>query len=456
LESRVLPVNHPDLPKDILVVAALNEEVNNINKARLDEIKGREHVYESINRYSNQKELKPKTDPSGAVKGTPLQKTLRLKVGAKVMLTYNLDTVDCLTNGAFGEVVGLNFNQRNVLTEVYVHFFNPDCGKEARKNLVSLQKKFPGKNVVAIKPMEFSYSLSQRSTGGVNSNNATIFQFPLRLGFASTAHKVQGMTIRKPNKLIIDARNVREAAQYYVMLSRVQSMDQLIILESVCPERIKASPSALFELYRMETEAISLESTAVKSLLSCNIRSAAKNLKHLLSSKSTLNAQVICIQETWLAPSEVDDGNICGWKQHNNSVGRGKGISTLYNDLYILDRDIKETHYQMTKIKSDFITIINLYRSEGAVTSLFLDDLLSLLSKEDTVIVGDFNLCFVDQRNHQIFRTLESLGFNQLVKKPTHIKGRMIDLVFSKVSFEIIQQSPFFTDHDIVVMKMDG
>ena len=79
----------------------------------------------------------------------------------------------------------------------------------------------------------------------------------------------------------------------------------------------------------------------------------------------------------------------------------------------------------------------------------------SVLSKEDTVIVGDFNLCFVDQRNHQIFRTLESLGFNQLVKKPTHIKGRMIDLVFSKVSFEIIQQSPFFTDHDILLVKME-
>ena len=153
--------------------------------------------------------------------------------------------------------------------------------------------------------------------------------------------------------------------------------------------------------------------------------------------------------------SEVNDQNICGWKQHNNSVGRGKGISTLYNDLYILDRDIKETHYQMTKIKSDSMTIINLYRSEGAVTTSFLDDLLSLLSKEETVIVGDFNLCFVDQRNHQIFRTLESLGFNQLVKKPTHIKGRMIDLVFSKVSFEIIQQSPFFTDHDILLVKME-
>ena len=96
---------------------------------------------------------------------------------------------------------------------------------------------------------------------------------------------------------------------------------------------------------------------------------------------------------------------------------------------------------------------------DGTSTTIVLVEvkaLLSLLSKEETVIVGDFNLCFLDQRNHQIFRTLENLGFNQLVKKPSHIKGRLIDLVFSKVSFEIIQQSPFFTDHDIVVMKMDG
>ena len=205
----------------------------------------------------------------------------------------------------------------------------------------------------------------------------------------------------------------------------------------------------------METEALSLEANVNNSLVSCNIRSATKNLKHLLSSKTILNVQVICLQETWLDPSEFNDEDKNGWKQHNNSVGRGKGISTLYNSLYTMKVDVSNPQYQMTKVSSSSMDIINVYRSEGAVTSSFLEDLLSLYDKEETVIMGDFNLCYIQQRNHQIFKTIESLGFNQLVKSPTHIKGRMIDLVFSKSFFEVIQQSPFFTDHDILVVKME-
>jgi hypothetical protein len=44
-----------------------------------------------------------------------------------VMLTSNIDTCDCLTNGAFGEVVDFSFSKDGKLKEVYVHFFNDDC-----------------------------------------------------------------------------------------------------------------------------------------------------------------------------------------------------------------------------------------------------------------------------------------------------------------------------------------
>ena len=44
---------------------------------------------------------------SGTIVGTQLQKTLhKLKDGAKVTVTANVDTMDSWTNGGFSEVVG--------------------------------------------------------------------------------------------------------------------------------------------------------------------------------------------------------------------------------------------------------------------------------------------------------------------------------------------------------------
>ena len=98
LEKRVRPINHCEIPMEALVVTSTNKEVSRINEERLKVINQTEYTLESINRRSTQKIFQPKTDASGAVSGTPLQKVLKLKIGAKVMLTYNINTFDSLTS----------------------------------------------------------------------------------------------------------------------------------------------------------------------------------------------------------------------------------------------------------------------------------------------------------------------------------------------------------------------
>ena len=453
LQKRVRRENDPDIPKDALVVTCTNKEVNRINEERLEAIDNIEYKNESLNQKNSKKLFQPKTDSSGAVSGTPLQKTLRLKIGAKVMLTYNLDTCDCLTNGAFGEVVGFSFNANGGMKEIHVHFYNSDCGKNMLKKFINLQEKYPGKNVVPIKPIEFTYSLSKKSSNGVS--NASIIQFPLRLAFASTAHKVQGLTVKKPNCLVVDLRSVRESAQAYVILSRVQAISQLYILESVSEEKITASITALSELKRMEKVAINLQIVNKTSIVSCNIRSFQKNFHHLISAKDSCRALVLCLQETWIIPCTKNDYWVSGWIQHNNSVGRGKGIATLYKLPFSFHLDVKRPHYQLTKLTSLNIDVINVYRSTDTDTKMFLTDIKKIISDKKTLIIGDFNLCFLSETHHEIFQFLESWGFHQLVKHPTHIKGRMIDLAFIKSymeeeNYKLLQQSPFFTDHDLL------
>ena len=138
LEERVLPDNHPDIPSDALVVTCKNSSVNTINENRLRIFCDDEYVTEAVTRTKTQGKIKPLLDNSGAVRNTPLQQVLKLKIGARVMLTYNIDKCDSLTNGTFGEVRGFQFDQNNLVSQIFVQFDDDISGKERRKNYVNL------------------------------------------------------------------------------------------------------------------------------------------------------------------------------------------------------------------------------------------------------------------------------------------------------------------------------
>ena len=150
---------------------------------------------------------------------------------------------------------------------------------------------------------------------------------------------------------------------------------------------------------------------------------------------------------------------------HFVNVGRGKGIVTFWKDGYAFDQDVCKTNYQITKISSQNIDVINVYRSHGnSDDSTFVMDLLQLFDvNKKTVLVGDLNICYREQRNHFIVNTLEDHGFSQLVENPTHIEGRQLDHAYvytpsnqEKLKHQVSQFGQYFSYHDLIIINLTG
>ena len=209
---------------------------------------------------------------------------------------------------------------------------------------------------------------------------------------------------------------------------------------------------------------INLNKKKIKPLIvSCNIRSLQRHFDDVISSPSLQEARVICLQETWLLPSKEYDNEfeIKGMKKFMNNVGPGRGIVTYCEENFELEKHITSPNYQMTKIKSSSLDIINIYISSSTNSSASLIEELGILfdQMKNTVLIGDLNICAVNDQNHDILRGIERLGFKQKIDLPTHTEGRQIDHVYFFYqndflrSLEVLQSGQFFTDHDLLVVN---
>ena len=99
------------IPKDALIVAGSNADVNSYNTDKLNKMDGK-LISITARVYSEARgEHKPKLNPDGSIIGTSLQYHIDLKKGCRVMLTTNLDGCDGLVNGSLGTVVGFEYNK---------------------------------------------------------------------------------------------------------------------------------------------------------------------------------------------------------------------------------------------------------------------------------------------------------------------------------------------------------
>ena len=133
-------------------------------------------------------------------------------------------------------------------SKLVIKFERESVGRERRRSNPGITRNYP--EGTPIEKVNFPFSISKSKKSVVNT--AKVIQFPIRLAFACTAHKIQGATIPKPQKAIINVSDTFAAAMVYVMLSRVCTLEQIYILNTFEEAKMYPNTKALEELERLD------------------------------------------------------------------------------------------------------------------------------------------------------------------------------------------------------------
>lgn len=290
LKERIIENKFSSIPEDVLFVTATNAIVNDYNAYCLQLINEEEKQSLAVVERFEKQIYNPRLENGTLnVKNTPLKFDLRLKKGCKIMLTFNIDTSDGLTNGAFGTIIDFEETHGDLVT-LFVHFDDPRVGEKLRKELRV------NNGITPVRKIEFPYRENTHVSSG------RVIQFPVRLAFASTTHKIQGITVKKPTALVVDINSTLEPAQAYVMLSRVQELSQIKVFGDFKENKIRHCPKALDEENNLKSTAMTSFTNLNKDkiiLVCCNVYSLSRNFDILKKQISNFSNEAILLQETW-------------------------------------------------------------------------------------------------------------------------------------------------------------
>lgn len=194
----------PDFdPKDeaYVYLCSHNKMADDINQKKIKELGGRAHSYTA--------------DVKGDFKEAqyPNDEVLELKIGAQIMFIRNDTSPDKkYFNGKLAQISYLDEDEISVILD----------GSEEEITLKAEtweQKKYS---------LDDEKNIKEEVLGSFK-------QFPIRLAWAVTIHKSQGLTF---DRLIIDAGKSFASGQVYVALSRCRTLEGIVLKSKITPEVI--------------------------------------------------------------------------------------------------------------------------------------------------------------------------------------------------------------------------
>lgn len=203
LNSRYIINFQPKEKEGYITLTALNRTAQAINEEKLMALPNRKHQF------------KANITGEFPAHAFPTEELLDFKVGAQVLFIKNDRSHEKrYYNGKIGQIVEIGKDH------IYVK-----CPNEEKP--------------IAVSPAEWKnvkYSLNESTKEITEEEKGTFTQYPLKLAWAITIHKSQGLTFEKA---IIDAQAAFAHGQVYVALSRCKSFEGIVLRSPINLSSVK-------------------------------------------------------------------------------------------------------------------------------------------------------------------------------------------------------------------------